>query len=118
MADHQLLPPAAWVPRNHWRQELVTRLTAQLQQLAQALVVGGELTQPGLILQPLGLFDPFALGGAWPKGATQGRIGIGHPGTLTEPNGNTSDHQQRQGPYLEDQPDGREAQPGASLHDV
>ena len=118
MADHQLLPPAAWVPRNHWRQELVTRLSAQLQQLAQALVVGGELTQPGLILQPLGLFDPFALGGAWPKGATEGGIGIGHPGTLTEPNGNASYHQQRQRPNLQDQPDGREAQPGASLHDV
>jgi hypothetical protein len=118
LADYQLLPPAAWVPRNHWRKQLLTQLTAQLEQLAQALVVGGELTQPGLILQALGLFDPFALGGAWPKGATQDPIGIRHPGSLTEPNGNTSYHQQRQGPNLEDQPNGREAQPGASLHDV
>jgi hypothetical protein len=118
LADHQLMPPAAGIPRDHWRHELVTQLTAQLQQLAQPLVVGGELTQLGLILQALGLPDPFALGGAWPKGATEGGIGIGHPGTLTEPNGNASYHQQRQRPNLQDQPDGREAQPGASLHDV
>ena len=116
-ANHQLLPPAAWIPGNHWSHQLFARLAAQLQQLAKTLVVSGELTQPGLILQPLGLLDPFALGCARPKGATQNGIGIGHPGALTEPNGNTSHDQQRHGPNLQDQPDGREAQPGASLHD-
>jgi hypothetical protein len=84
--------------------------------VTQALVVGGELTQPNLIVQPLGLLHPFALGRARPKRATQQGIGINDSGALSQSNSDTTQEQQSQGPSLQDQPDRWEAQPGASLH--